>query len=202
MMIGDANSDGVIDEKDKNAIIDAISGEWNGSDVTDLNGDGKTDLVDLQHYADSRAKLNAGMDTSASVASSISPNAIQINVNEATTKAEGNISDLLAGTGGSVILSRSQGETISESNPVEIGFNLQSQGDNGTMVEQIEISTGQESVQSGWLIVETDSGVKSAQIIGGTVGEIQSGQPEEILSGLSMAVPLAARPENGGSLLS
>ena len=82
------------------------------------------------------------MDTSASVASSISPNAIQINVNEATTKAEGNISDLLAGTGGSVILSRSQGETISESNPVEIGFNLQSQGDNGTMVEQIEISTG------------------------------------------------------------
>ncbi len=201
MMIGDANSDGVIDEKDKNAIIDAISGEWNGSDVTDLNGDGKTDLVDLQHYADSRAKLNAGMDTSASVASSISPNAIQINVNEATTKAEGNISDLLAGTGGSVILSRSQGETISESNPVEIGFNLQSQGDNGTMVEQIEISTGQESVQSGWLIVETDSGVKSAQIIGGTVGEIQSGQPEEILSGLSMAVPLAARPENGGSLL-
>lgn len=99
MMIGDANSDGVIDEKDKNAIIDAISGEWNGSDVTDLNGDGKTDLVDLQHYADSRAKLNAGMDTSASVASSISPNAIQINVNEATTKAEGNISDLLAGTG-------------------------------------------------------------------------------------------------------
>ncbi|NBI90401.1 hypothetical protein D3Z45_07350 [Lachnospiraceae bacterium] len=201
MLIGDANGDGVIDDKDKNAIIDAISGEWNGSYVTDLNGDGLTNLVDLQHYADSRAKLNGGVDTSASVASSVSPSMIQININDATTKADGSMAELLMGKGGSVILSRSQGEAISESAPVEIGFNLQSQGANGTVVEQIEISTGADSIQSGWIIVETDTGVKTAQIIGGTVGELQSGEPEEILSGLSMAVPLAARPENGEGLL-
>lgn len=201
MLIGDATGDGIIDGNDKDAIMDAISGEWNGSYVTDLNGDGKTDLVDLQHYADSHAKLNDGADTSASVASSISPNAVQVNINEATTKAEGSIPDLLTGKAGSVILSRSQGEAISESAPVEIGFNLQSQGENGAIVEQIEISTGPESILSGWLIVETDTDVKTAQIIGGTAGELQSGQPEEVLSGLSMAVPLAARPENEEGLL-
>ena len=50
LLTGDVNNDGVIDDKDKQQLTDAIdSGEHGG--ITDLNGSGSIDLADLEYLA-------------------------------------------------------------------------------------------------------------------------------------------------------
>jgi len=187
MLIGDANGDGVINDADREAIIDAISAGTAG--LTDLNRDGKTDVVDLQYYASGRVQSERGLDTAAPLYGHIAPGAVQVNFNEGNTKAEGDLAGILSEAGGSVKLSGKDGQVISEANPVEIGFNLMDSEQQGARVEEIVISMGDAAIQSGLLAVETDAGIQTMQIAGGQVRELSEEQLKGILEGQAEAVP-------------
>lgn len=179
MLIGDVNGDGAINEDDKNAIIEAISGK--GSGGTDLNGDGKTDLVDLQLYANGHTKKiqtesgneQSRIDTSASLTSAVASDGVKVNVNGDNTVAEGELDKLLSGSNGTVKFKNKDGKPISEDAPVEFGFNLLKgeQAQAGTLVEQIQISTGQGVITEGEIILETDGSADPdiRQIVNGSV---------------------------------
>ncbi len=179
MLIGDANGDGQIDENDKNAIMDAMSGIGNDGLTTDLNRDGKTDLVDLQYYANSRARIKENAVTASSLSGKIAPDAVQVNINGANTQAQGDLDALFSADAGSVKLQRAQGGIISQDTPVEIGFNLQSGEREGVLVEQIEISMGESGAASGQLTVETEDGKEIIPFVDGRVESLSrmSGEP-------------------------
>ncbi len=187
MLIGDANGDGVINDADRETIMDAISAGEAG--LTDLNRDGKTDVVDLQYYASGRVQSERGLDTAALLYGHIAPSAVQVNINEGNTKAEGDFAGILSQDGGSVKLSGKDGQAISETNPVEIGFNLVDSSQQGARVEEIVISMGDAAIQSGLLVVETDAGMKTMQISEGQVRELSEEQAKVILEGQAEAVP-------------
>lgn len=163
MLIGDVNRDGWIDESDKDAIMNAISRGTDGvmkgnpdENPTDLNKDGQTDLVDLQYYTNSRARLNENADTIASLYSRISPSAVQVNINTSSTELVGNPEELLKDNGSTVKLKSVDGEDISETSPVEIGFNLTTSRQEGQEVEQIAVSMGENTIENGTLTVTTE----------------------------------------------
>ncbi len=165
LLIGDVNRDGKIDELDKEAIMQAISkgtdGVWTGnpdSNPTDLNKDGQTDLVDLQYYANSKARINENADTKASLYSRLSPDSVQVNINPASTQVSGDVGELLKDNGSIVRLQNTNGTEISEAAPVEIGFNLTSSSQESQTVEQIAVSMEQNTIQSGTLTVITNDG--------------------------------------------
>ncbi len=155
MLIGDVNRDGRLDDADKDIIMQAISDGTAG--ITDLNKDGQTDLVDLQHFVNSKARLDENADTSASLTSRVSPSAVQVNVNPDITEVIGNPENLLWDNGSSVKLQRKDG-VISEDTPVEIGFNLESNEESSQEVEQIRFSMGEDTIASGNLLVVTEDG--------------------------------------------
>lgn len=157
MLIGDVNRDGRLDDADKDLIMQAISQGANGISPTDLNKDGQTDLVDLQYYANSKAKLDENADTTASLYSRISPDAVQVNINADTTEIEGDPNSLLDDGSEGVTL-KSKGGDISKESPVEIGFNLESGGQEAQEVEQITISMQENGIESGILTVITKDG--------------------------------------------
>ncbi len=166
MLIGDVNRDGILDDMDKDAIMQAISQGTDGAlkgnpdhNPTDLNKDGQTDLVDLQYYVNSKARLNDNADTTASLYSRVSPDAVQVNINTSTTDIEGNPENLLKDNNEKVTL-KSKGGNISEDFPVEIGFNLESGGQAAHEMEQITISMGENGIESGTLTVITEEGGK------------------------------------------
>ena len=136
LLIGDANRDGKIDTADREALMEAMSRGENGVlrgdpnvELTDLDKDGKTDLIDLQYYVNSKAKLNESVQNSAVLATRIAPDAVKVNINQSNTVVEGEVDNLLTGETGLVKLKSRDGGAITEDSPVEIGFNLQSQED-------------------------------------------------------------------------
>lgn len=155
MLIGDVNRDGVLDDGDKDAIMQAISNGTGGA--ADLNKDGLTDLVDLQFYTNSKAKMDENADIASSLTSRVSPEAVQVNTDSATTEVTGNLENILRDNGSAVQL-RSRNGNISEENPVDIGFNLQSDESASRQMEQIAFFMGDNNIASGELIVVTESG--------------------------------------------
>lgn len=165
-LVGDVDGDGEITQSDKDAILDAASGKQ-VQGLTDLNGDGRTDILDLQYYAFAQHVKNDGIDTTASVTESIAPDAAAVKVNDENTIVTGDIADLLTGNGG-LTFSTANEEPVSEDNPVEIGISFQNedmaQAETGLTMEQVVIETGDVGIESGTLIVETEDGVKYFQI--------------------------------------
>lgn len=153
MLIGDVNRDGRLDDLDKDAIMQSISNGTAGA--ADLNKDGKTDLVDLQYYTNSRAKINENADVSATLHSRVSPNAVQVNIKNNTLIEEGEPGDLLKDGGGLLKLKSAGGQDISAASPVEIGFNLEGAEQGVQEVEQITFSMAGNAVESGVVTVET-----------------------------------------------
>lgn len=160
-------------------------------ELTDLDKDGKTDLVDLQYYVNSRAKLNENADTRAVLAGNIAPEAVKVNIDTGNTKVTGgDPSALLSDASVPVVLETVQGGAITEQNPVKIGFNLQSKekAERGEYahVEQILISMGQNAVESGELLLETDGEPISIEIANGiqameAARSVQEGRSEGLL---------------------
>lgn len=144
MLTGDATGDGRIDEGDRDAILDGISG-------------GSMDLVDLQYYTNSRASLADRVPADSSMTSRLSKDAVQVNYNQKGTQITGNTDDLFR-DGGEVGLQNKTGGAITEDAPAEIGFNLLSKGaDNGKEVEQITLSTNEDtSIDSGVILLEVE----------------------------------------------
>lgn len=171
LLVGDVDGDGEITEDDKDALLDAMSDIKDGTLLerifgknsqknADLNGDGTVDIVDLQYYANSKNDLDNGIDTKASISSRISDKTAKVAAAEGT-KAEGNLQNLLSDTG-AVVLKTADGKDISEENPVEIGIGLQSKAQEeeniAVPVEQIVITTGENGIENGEVLLETEDG--------------------------------------------
>lgn len=136
---GDVTGDGKLDDADTAAIVDAIE---NGSADTafDVNGDGSVDLLDLNYLTE---LLEGYQKQESTVESYILPETIQANVGEAVLKA-GSVEDLLKDEG-EVKLAPAGGNTISEENPVEIGFDLTASGQESVPLEEIIIESPKDS---------------------------------------------------------
>lgn len=137
LLIGDVDGDGDIDGKDKDALVDAIDaasireGEKGGQaqGVFDLNGDDKTDIVDLEYFAKG---YETDKHTAATVVKNVPESAVDVKAGDGTadggTLVDGELSDLLKDEGEPVTLSRKDGNPISAANPVSVTFDVQENG--------------------------------------------------------------------------
>ena len=114
-LVGDVDGDGMITEADKNAIMDAAAGKQVEA-YTDLNGDGKTDILDLQYYAFAENVLSRGTDRTASITESISSQAAAVKVNDNNTLVTGDVNDILTGNG-MLTFQTADNSAITEDNP-------------------------------------------------------------------------------------
>ena len=87
----------MITEADEDAIMDDAAGKQVEAYI-DLNGDGKTDILDLQYYAFAENILSMGTDRTASITESISSQAAAVKVNDNNTLVTGDVNDLLTET--------------------------------------------------------------------------------------------------------
>ena len=106
--------------------------------MTDLTGDQKTDLADLEYFAKG---YQAEGHTLACIEESVSADAISPKPGE-DTNVEGNLEDLLKGEG-NVTLSTQGGTEISEEHPVSVEFDLSESAD--TQIDGILIETNKEN---------------------------------------------------------
>lgn len=118
-------------------LVDAIDTEQS-SELTDLTGDQKTDLADLEYFAKG---YQAEGHTLACIEESVSADAISPKPGE-DTNVEGNLEDLLKGEG-NVTLSTQGGTEISEEHPVSVEFDLSESAD--TQIDGILIETNKEN---------------------------------------------------------
>lgn len=137
LLIGDVTGDGVIDDTDRSVLVDAIDTEQS-SELTDLTGDQKTDLADLEYFVKG---YQAEGHTLACIEESVSADAISPKPGE-ETNVEGNLEDLLKGEG-NVTLSTQGGTEISEEHPVSVEFDLSESAD--TQIDGILIETNKEN---------------------------------------------------------
>lgn len=141
--IGDVDGDGDVDDNDKNILVDAVDRQQDANQngyVTDLNGDGRVDLVDLSYLAKSYGEIG---DTAAALEDYVSPAVIQGSVPEGTVLAEGSgsLEGLLLGEE-NVILKPASGERISSEYPVSLSFEFNEDGEKETLIGGILIETG------------------------------------------------------------
>ena len=140
LMIGDVDGDGDIDDGDKNILIDAIDSKAVLEDnVTDLNRDGSTDLIDLMFFTKSYQEEK---DIAASVEEFISPSAIRTAAAEGT-EIKGDPEKMLNGEETVVLTPTGEGE-ISENNPVSLEFDMMKDGD-AAVFDGITFETGNEN---------------------------------------------------------
>lgn len=153
LLIGDVNGDGKTDEADRTALVDAVdSGAANGDDglVTDLNGDGVVDLVDLEYFA--KGCYVTG-DTLAGIERFIPADAI-MPVTGVNTKVEGDLAGLVENRESVTLTAqRADGSTvpISPDTPVSLDFLFADAGDVVT-ADGIIIETGADNPVSNGVI--------------------------------------------------
>ncbi len=128
LLSGDVDGDGLVGKKDQKALVDAVDAVKSGGSVpagpaTDLNGDGQTDLADLEIFA--KCYLPEGGTDSYADTRLVPASAITARC-KAGTKLTGNLSALLTGEE-SVILEA--GGPISESSPVSMEFEFPENGE-------------------------------------------------------------------------
>ena len=146
LRIGDVNGDGVLNGADADTLWQAIDEGVNG-EATDLNGDGRTDLADMEYLA----RGMAAAETKAEPSYFIPLSAIAPAASEGTT-VEGSLANLLQDNGVGVKLISANDEEISADNPVEVSFAV---ADADT--EEIKIKTA--DITDGVITIETDEGV-------------------------------------------
>lgn len=138
LLIGDVNGDGTVDSKDQSLLVDAIDrGQY--TDLMDLNGDKKVDLVDLEYF--SRGYLPAG-NTAASLEAFIPASVIAPGAGD-NTMADGDLYGLLKGAS-NVSLTPKFGGAISDANPVSLEFDV-SAADQTALADGIIIGTTQDN---------------------------------------------------------
>lgn len=193
MLLGDVNRDGKIDGADKNEILKAISEGSVGA--ADLDKDGKTDLVDLQYYTNSKSLLDQKADVSASVTGAVPAGAVQVNINEESTALTGDVDLLLTGDGAPVQLKNKNGGDISEENPVEIGFNLEGgSASEPVQMEEVEISVGENGIKQGEITVETETEPVKFVIADGKVqSAVRTASLQEEAEGAPLRIDLGGR---------
>ncbi|MBS6195349.1 MAG: M60 family metallopeptidase [Clostridiales bacterium] len=127
LLIGDADGNGSVDDNDKNRVIDDIENDTTG--LTDLNGDGETDLADLEYFTKG---YQIEENTAATIGTSIPDSVITAESGSGTLMNENQ--------DGSFVLKREDGSQISEENPVVMDFSFEN-GEQFPMAG-IEIAAG------------------------------------------------------------
>ena len=123
LLIGDANNDGAVDDLDRKQLTDAIDrGAYGG--VTDLNGDGSIDLVDLEYLAKG---YNVSENTQATLETLIPSTVIEASAGSGTYVAGGSLDSLFVKNGG-VQLATIDGGVISSDDPVVLQFDVTDSG--------------------------------------------------------------------------
>lgn len=174
LLIGDVNGDGRINETDRTALVDAIDGGaayGQGSLVTDLNGDGAADLVDLEYFAKGYQETR---DTLAGIERFVPVELIKPSLGANTNVEEANAEEALKGLLAhreSVILTARKPDgsaaAISKDTPVSLVFSFEGTGD-ALMTDGIIIETGGNNPISNGVItiVYTDeAGVEQEKAI-------------------------------------
>lgn len=136
LLVGDVDGNGVIDDADKTKLIDDIEAGKEQSPNSDLNGDGIVDIVDLEYFAKG---YQISEDTNSSLEVSV-PAAVIGMQPDNDTSVDGELDALLKDEG-SVLLSRKDGQTISEMSPVSVTFDFpeeESYGADGIVIETAE----------------------------------------------------------------
>lgn len=152
LMVGDVNGDGKVDETDKNILIDTIdSGTVSESDLTnaeyytDLNYDGKTNLMDLMFFS---RNYQEDKETTAQVEEFVSPANIHAAVPEGMTVTGGSLEEMLNGGEAVQITPADPDAEISENNPVVVEFDLADNENGASVMDGIMIGTGNSPVSS------------------------------------------------------
>ncbi len=135
LLIGDVDRNGVVDEADKDKLVADIDAE-NYTPESDINGDGKVDIVDLEYFVKG---YQISEDISSSIEVNVPAAAVSAESGDATS-TDGSLSSLLKNED-NVILSRNDGKMISENSPVSVDFTFPSEG--FFAVDGIVIETGQ-----------------------------------------------------------
>lgn len=186
MKIGDANRDGAIDKSDMETIIAATE---KGSGEADLNGDGKTDEIDLQYFAQNFERA-AGEDLSSTITTSI-PKEVIVPTVEAGVQVSGDLNGVLEENGKTVTLQNASG-TVSETTPIAVEFSMSGvQGGATVPVEGIVIESpvGDGMITKGQVIV-TDENDQEIPI--------EIGAPASVFSGVRGAT---VTPDENGTLV-
>lgn len=140
ILIGDVNSDGEVNDNDKDILVDAIDGTEVSEDyVTDLNRDNKTDLVDLMFFSKG---YKENKDITSAIEEFVSPAVIKAEVPEGTNLT-GDPEKMLSGDD-TVILSPADDGEISAENPVSLEFDLVKGGE-AALVDGITFDSGSEN---------------------------------------------------------
>ncbi len=119
LLIGDVDGDGTITEQDREKLIKAIESGI-VEEGTDLNGDGKMNLADLEYFTKG---YRSGLDIKSTEERYVPHDAVTVSHNNAVLQ-RGSIEDLLKSEGSLVGLSPSDGKDISSDNAVEVEFQL------------------------------------------------------------------------------
>ena len=157
LLIGDANNDGVIDDSDRDLLVDSVDSE---GDIGDLNGDGEINLVDLEYLAKG---YKAEGDTQA-VSQIIIPSAVITASTGDGTEIEGD-TDALFERSGSVKLFNGNGKAISSENPVSLEFEIDETG-NVSHADGIVIGASEDNpiAKAEVDIVYTENGGEYTQV--------------------------------------
>ncbi|MDE5768861.1 MAG: fibronectin type III domain-containing protein [Oscillospiraceae bacterium] len=123
VMIGDINQDGMVDDTDKDILIDTIdNGGLSTEYYTDLNYDGKTNLMDLVFLSNSYNEEDK--DIMAQIEEFISPANVTAELEDGTTIEAGSLEDLLNHETPVTLAPADPDAPISEENPVVVGFDF------------------------------------------------------------------------------
>lgn len=189
---GDVTGDGVIDEADAAALVDAIDARVVAADGTkpavdarcDLNGDGTVTLDDLLYTAESMGKPAVYSSIERSLpAETVAPHVAQ------NVQVSGDLSSVIAGNGETAVQLTAPTQITAE-NPLAIDFDLVSEGSEPPVIGGMTVASPQDSrggIAQGKVAVDyLDANGNAASM------DIPLGQPVVVMSLFRSFAPRAA----------
>ncbi len=164
-VMGDINNDQILDENDKDLLMEIISVADHPYDVfydrADLNGDGKVDLLDMAAFA--RYYDTDIASRKAKPVKNVRIRADEVRVEATGTQVTGSLTEMIAGETEVVTLSGSD-SVISEASPVEVAAEFsEAKTMAGFTIDPVPGSGG--SIQNGKVTVELLDGTLREFII-------------------------------------
>ncbi len=156
MAIGDVNADGIVDEKDSAAIMEAIENGVNES-IYDLNNDNSVDIADLAYIT-----LNYGKNVIAKPLNIVSSENIKAEEGNNTVVKSGNPNDLTENFNEFVQFSTVNNQPISPENAIELSLEINQNEEtsiqkvNGILIKPPAGSLN--LIESGIITVEDEDG--------------------------------------------
>lgn len=160
--LGDVTGNSVIDAQDEAQMIKQIeSGSYHSK--YDFNGDQKIDIIDLSYIT-----LNKQANRKGSLLHLLSTENIAVAQTEDTTvhTENGTLEDILKNNEKYVQLQPQNGKEISESNPVELSFDLTDNNKTSGAITIAPSENVENTIKSGEVIVEDENGNQQVFTIG------------------------------------